>query len=97
LTDERVQALQSAKKLAKATHIVVGTAGTALLELRKAADAHAESVTGLDDGTLVQVHLDTGKGWSRLDVLSGAAAGKGGYLQNGALKRLPPPKPSGEP
>lgn len=90
MVDERQTALTRLKKTLRATHLVTGTSGTALLELRKAADDQAESVTGLEDGTLVQVHLDTGKGWSRVDVLSGPDAGKGGYLQNGALQRLPP-------
>lgn len=88
LVSEKRTVLDAAKRAARATHLVAGTDGTARLELRKAADPKSESVAGIEDGTLVQVHLDTGKGWSRVDILSGPSTGKAGYLQNEALKKI---------
>lgn len=81
---ERVQALASAKRLGRATHMIQ----QAPAKLHQAADSSSPEVATLDDGVLVWVHLDTGKGWSRVDVLSGAAAGKSGYVGNASLGKL---------
>ncbi|MBI5607722.1 MAG: hypothetical protein HY902_02460 [Deltaproteobacteria bacterium] len=81
---ERVQALAAAKRLSKATHMV----REAPAKLHQAADDSSPATGTLDDGVLVWVHLDTGKGWSRVDVLSGAASGKSGYVLNSALTKL---------
>ncbi|MBM4346059.1 MAG: hypothetical protein FJ100_22010 [Deltaproteobacteria bacterium] len=91
LANERNEALASAKRLAKATHLVAVPDGAARdsVVLRSAGGEASENLGLLDDGMLVKVHLDTGKGWMRIDVLSGTNAGKGGYLQGRYLKRLP--------
>ncbi len=91
LTNERNEAMASAKRLAKATHLVAVPDGAARdsVVLRSAGGESSDNLGLLDDGVLAKVHLDTGKGWMRIDVLSGANAGKGGYLQSRYLKRLP--------
>ncbi|MSQ85033.1 MAG: hypothetical protein EXR77_19530 [Myxococcales bacterium] len=94
LTAERAEALTSAKRLAKATHLVAVPDGAARdsVVLRSAASESSENMAIIDDGVLAQLHLDTQKGWMRIDVLTGSAIGKGGYLQSRYLKRLPEAK-----
>ncbi len=89
LTQERAAALDTARRVNKATHLVVVEGEGKRAALRSSANAESASVAELEDGVLVRVHLDNGNGWSRADVLSGPAAGKGGYVQNRALKALP--------
>lgn len=89
LTQERATALDTARRVNKATHLVVVDGAGKRAALRGSANADAASVAELEDGVLVRVHLDNGNGWSRADVLSGPSAGKGGYLQNRSLKALP--------
>lgn len=90
LTDERSQGLEAAQRLAKATHLVFLPKGMPrdTVVLRQAASASSENVAILDDGTLLKVHLDTGKGWVRVDALSGPATGKAGYLQARFVKKI---------
>lgn len=92
LADERTEAFASAQRLARATHLVAVPAGVASdsVVLRSAASEASENVGVLDDGVLVHLHLDTGKGWARIDALTGSAAGKGGYLQSKYLRRVEP-------
>lgn len=83
LVAQKQTALDAAKRLARATHLVMSETS-----LRAAADSDSEQVAKLQDGVLVQVHLDTGKGWSRADVISGPATGKAGYVLDAVLKKL---------
>lgn len=89
LTQERATALDTARRVNKATHLVVVEGEGKRAAMRSSANAESASVAELEDGVLVRVHLDNGNGWSRADVLSGPSAGKGGYLQNRSLKALP--------
>ncbi len=89
LATERIEAFAAAQRLARATHLIAlpSSAARDSVVLRSSAGEASENIAVLDDGVLVHVHLDTGKGWSRVDALSGPAAGKGGYLQNKYLRR----------
>jgi hypothetical protein len=81
---ERVQAFESARRLGRATHMIAENA----TQLRQAAEGDSKPLATLDDGVMLWVHLDTGKGWSRVDVLSGSAAGKSGYVLNAAMTKI---------
>lgn len=89
MAQDRAAALDRARRVNKATHLVVSSADGPKVPLRDAAKESAETVVQLEDGVLVRVHLDNGNGWSRADVLSGPSTGKGGYIQNKSLKALP--------
>ena len=89
MTQERAAALDRARRVNKATHLVITSAEGPKVPLRESAKETAELVATLEDAVLVRVHLDNGNGWSRADVLSGPSTGKGGYIQNRSLKALP--------
>lgn len=89
MAQDRASALDRARRVNKATHLVVSSAEGPKVPMRDAAKESAELVVSLEDGVLVRVHLDNGNGWSRADVLSGPSSGKGGYIQNKSLKALP--------
>lgn len=89
LAAEKADALEAAKRLGKATHLVSLPNDKDTTPLREAASDASEVVASVDDGALVHVHLDTGKGWLRVDVLNGKAAGKGGYLPGKVVKKIP--------
>ena len=89
MTQERASALDRARRVNKATHLVVTSAEGPKVPMRSAAKETADLLVELEDGVLVRVHLDNGNGWSRADVLSGPSTGKGGYIQNKSLKALP--------
>lgn len=85
----RQHALDMAKRTARATHVVTGTAADAeapYLVVRAAADAQSRDVGHANDGDSLHLYLDTGSGWSRVEVLTGGAAGANGYVRSKFIK-----------
>lgn len=90
LARARQKDLDAAKMQARVTHEVVGTSGQseAWLVVRAAADAGSRDLAHLTDGDQVHVFLQTGSGWSRVEVLSGPHAGTNGYAKDKFLRKI---------
>ena len=78
LVNGKKAALAQAQQMARATHLVqAGKAGT--ISLRSAANDKSDEVASMEDGTRVHEFLDD-HGWARVEVISGGATGKNGYV-----------------
>lgn len=84
LVNQKRKALEDAQRQIRASHRITAKSGAA--SMRQAADDKSEEVAQLPDDTSVHLFLDTGHGWSRIEVLTGEAAGKNGYVRNRNLE-----------
>ncbi len=91
MTVTKHKELEEARKLARATDKIQGATKNPdepYIVLRSAANNGSDDVAHLEDDILVHHFLDTGNGWSRIEVINGDAAGKNGYIRAKNLASL---------
>ena len=92
----RQHALEDARRVSRATHEVTATHtrgpsrdSPLYLPIYAAANEAARKLGQLQDGDRVHTYLTTGSGWSRIEVLTGAATGQNGYVLAKFLRPIP--------
>jgi len=91
MTVTKHKELEEARKLARATDKIQGAAknpAEPYIVLRAAANNGSDDVAHLEDDIMVHHFLDTGNGWSRIEVINGDSAGKNGYIRAKNLASL---------
>lgn len=91
MTVSKHKELEEARKLARATDKIQGATKNPdepYIVLRSAANNGSDDVAHLEDDILVHHFLDTGNGWSRIEVINGDSAGKNGYIRAKNLASL---------